>query len=139
MYPEQLMPVLRSMLVELRRTRLSVVAVPAPDPRHQGHKVRVVEEQNPWWYREICSRYPSRSKSHKANPQKHTRVKRRRILEALEKMALCQRTASSFEQDILEMAQRELDRWDEEFEEFEEFESQFPKQGTLIEQESVPW
>jgi hypothetical protein len=136
MYPEQLMPVLRSMYEELRRTRLSVVVVPAPDPKHQGHKIRVVDEQNPWWYREICSRYPSRSKSHKKNPQKHTRVKRRNILAVLEKMVSVQRTSSSFEQDILEMAQYELERWEEEL---DQFESQFKKEDQGVLTESVTW
>lgn len=120
MYPEHLLPVLKAMLVELNSTRLEVLLVPAEDQRHCGHKVRVVESNNPWWYREICSRYPSRSKSHSRCPWKHTRVKRRRILEALEKMSADICSKSSFVDDILEVAEEELCRWEEERIEWEE-------------------
>lgn len=120
MYPEHLLPVLKAMLVELNSTRLEVVLCPAQEARHCGHKVRTVVSRNPWWYREICSRYPSRSKSHKRCPWKHTRVKRKRILEALEKMSEGFHSHSSFEDDILEMAEDEFLRWEEERMEWEE-------------------
>jgi len=35
---------------ELTNNRLKVVLVPAPNPTHYNHKIRVVENSNPEWY-----------------------------------------------------------------------------------------
>lgn len=38
---------------DLTANKLKVVLVPAPEPKFQGRKIRVVESQNPEWYREL--------------------------------------------------------------------------------------
>lgn len=38
---------------ELYSRKLTVVLAPAPEPRHAGHMVRVVEETNPNWYSDL--------------------------------------------------------------------------------------
>lgn len=42
-------------LQELEENFPVVTLVPAPDPRFDGHKIRVVENQNPKWYREFVA------------------------------------------------------------------------------------
>jgi hypothetical protein len=45
---------------ELAEWQLAVVLVPAPDPRHSGHMIRVAGLQNPRWYQEFCRQYSTR-------------------------------------------------------------------------------
>ena len=41
---------------DLLSNRLVVILAPAPYPMHEDHKVRVIENQNPLWYRKLyCS------------------------------------------------------------------------------------
>ena len=40
-------------LAELAASALTVVLVPAPEPRHAGHCIRVVCDRNPAWYRSL--------------------------------------------------------------------------------------
>ncbi len=37
--------------------RMTVVLVPAPDPQHENHMIRIVAERPPRWYLEIASRW----------------------------------------------------------------------------------
>ena len=39
------------MLHEMDLKKLDVVLIPAPDPQFIGHKIRVVQNENPEWYR----------------------------------------------------------------------------------------
>jgi len=38
---------------ELRRNKLKVILAPAPNPNHQGHMIRIIENKNPQWYRDL--------------------------------------------------------------------------------------
>ncbi len=42
--------------------RMSVVLVPAPDPQHEGHMIRVVAERPPRWYLDIAASWGYKSK-----------------------------------------------------------------------------
>ena len=42
---------------QLKDNRLKVVLIPAPESRHYGHKIRVVESRNMEWYREMYVKY----------------------------------------------------------------------------------
>ena len=41
------------LLWELDNERHTVELMPAPEPKHSGHRVRVCTQSNPEWYREI--------------------------------------------------------------------------------------
>ncbi len=41
------------LLNELKQNRLEVVLIPAPEPRFEGHKIRIVNSSNPTWYSEL--------------------------------------------------------------------------------------
>ena len=43
----------------LEKNKLQVILTPAPEPKHQCHKIRVVETQNPSWYRELYHETPN--------------------------------------------------------------------------------
>ena len=61
------------LLDELGRRRLEVILIPAPEPRHIGHKIRSVENTNPPWYRELFRTHPS--------------VERKNVVKALERIS----------------------------------------------------
>jgi hypothetical protein len=42
-------------LHELETERLRIILVPAPDPHFDGHKIRVIESENPKWYQRFVS------------------------------------------------------------------------------------
>ncbi|MEK6907112.1 MAG: hypothetical protein AABW45_01150 [Nanoarchaeota archaeon] len=46
-----------SFLEELKHRKLEVILVPAPDPHHEGHKIRQKVNDNPEWYRELYWKY----------------------------------------------------------------------------------
>lgn len=46
-------------LHELTTRSLRVSLVPAPRPMHASHKIRVVDDTNPGWYRTLVHRRPS--------------------------------------------------------------------------------
>lgn len=41
----------------LETSENKIALVPAPDPRHSMHKIRVVEQTNPDWYRDLAADY----------------------------------------------------------------------------------
>lgn len=43
----------KGLLKELEENRLTVVLIPAPEPKHISHMIRAVENNNPHWYREL--------------------------------------------------------------------------------------
>jgi len=43
---------------DLSANKLRIILIPAPDPRHVGHKVRAVEVPNPEWYSKLYHAYP---------------------------------------------------------------------------------
>lgn len=45
------------LLKELESRRLEVLLIPAPDPKFEGHKIRVAENSNPDWYQELYHSY----------------------------------------------------------------------------------
>lgn len=99
------------MAADLRANKIQTVIAPAPDPRHSGHGIRVVQEQNPAWYRAICKRYSTAAKR-KRNPRlPDTKVKRKRILQALDLMAAGEPTGSTFYNDLIDVARG----WQEEY------------------------
>ncbi len=70
---------------QLEGQRLRVVLVVAPEPRHSGHKIRVVESRNPAWYRQLCADYLTRRTRARQRGDKYvdTAIKRRHVLRAL--------------------------------------------------------
>jgi len=42
---------------DLLNNKLTIVLIPAPDPRHDCHMVRAVESENPGWYQGLYSSY----------------------------------------------------------------------------------
>jgi hypothetical protein len=73
-----------SLLAELEGARLDVVLIPAPEPRHSGHCIRVAAEYNADWYRELCAEYQSSRRRNRLNDN-DTRIKRKDTIRALER------------------------------------------------------
>lgn len=51
-------------LVELAEKQLCISLVAAPEPRHSGHKIRVINSVNPEWYSRMASPHFEGSKWH---------------------------------------------------------------------------
>jgi hypothetical protein len=82
-WPEHIEGVFRDHALELERElirkQLSVILIPAPETRHQNHKIRVAEQGNPDWYRHLWhaeSYIPPRRRSRPASIIKRPRVQR---------------------------------------------------------------
>ncbi len=73
-------------LAELRASRLEVVLIPAPQPSHSGHYVRVVQYANPHWYREFCGLYESARRDRIRWRKFKTKIKRRDTLRGLSEL-----------------------------------------------------
>lgn len=103
------------MLHSLRRERLAVGLAEAPEARHCGHLVRVVNGQNPEWYRELCEQYPSYRK-HQREKHSQTRISRKRIIKALECLVKGKGSKSWYVRDLISAAEdvREDDEEDRE-------------------------
>jgi hypothetical protein len=89
------------MLFDLQAYELEVVLVPAPDPRHSGHKIRVAQNQNARWYQEFCAQYRSNRRGRKWR----TRIKRRETIRALENI-LDGKTEGLYVERLLEFIRR---------------------------------
>lgn len=72
-----------NLLEELQERQLEVCLVEAPERRHAGHKIRVVCNSNPVWYRRLCAQYVSNRKGRKTR----TKIKRASTIEALNRIA----------------------------------------------------
>lgn len=128
--PEHLRLPLRVMLAELTHERLEVALAGAPDPKHCGHRVRVVNGQNPEWYRELCSRYTVRRRNRRKRlGKKHhdTRIRRKRIIQALTTLSSGRGAKSWYADDLLRAAEDLLEEWEEETRDAPAFESPAPE------------
>lgn len=127
--PEYLRPALGAMLHSLREGRLDVGLATAPDPRHSGHRIRVVNGQNPEWYQELCSQYTvHRRNTRKRLGKKHhdTRIRRKRIIQALTTLHAGRGARSWYADDLLRAAEDLWEEWEEEAEDVPAFESPAP-------------
>ncbi len=95
---------LEQMLHELENSEHRVVAVPAGDPKHSGHKVRVAEYQNAAWYRRYNQEYQNaRGKMKRAR----TFIHKRKTLIALKRM-LAGNLKGVYAERLLAFTRREL-------------------------------
>ena len=92
------------LLGELESNRLEVAIVPAREPRHETHCVRVAIGQNPAWYRRLCARHPSSRRRAKTAPD--TRIRRRDVLALLGRLAAGQSTRSRYAAELFKEAAR---------------------------------
>ena len=85
------------LIEDLMSRQLKVDLVPGREPRKW---VRIVEEQNPGWYRRLCAAYPVRT--HKKKPS--TIIKRRDILRILKRLEQGLPTRSHYAKDLTVIA-----------------------------------
>jgi len=66
METENIILAINSMLHELKRERLEVVLAKSPDrSKNPSSMIRVVQNQNPLWYQELCELYPKQEATQK--------------------------------------------------------------------------
>lgn len=54
MLPKPITKTAAELLRDLKNNPMRVILIPAPDPQHSGHKIRVVESRPPAWYFRTC-------------------------------------------------------------------------------------
>jgi hypothetical protein len=81
---EDLSKTAKALRDELAATRLVVVLAPA---KRGSACVRVVESQNPEWYRRLCSQHGSARRDLRRWRKHKTAIRRRETLRALERIA----------------------------------------------------
>ena len=72
------------MYFELLEKSLEVVLVPAPEPKHSIHMIRVCQSKNPDWYRKFCEQYPANRRTPRTRGKFDTKIKRQHTIKALE-------------------------------------------------------
>jgi len=90
------------MLNQLQSSSFEVGLFPAPEPRHEGHCVRVCFEAGPPWYRKLCRDYPSSRADQ--NRKGRTKIKRKYIESILKRLAEGKPTESCYAEDLREIA-----------------------------------
>jgi len=90
----------RTLLDDLRTHKHSIGLVPAPDPKHAGHKIRVVTERNPEWY----SLLAGRKGLHKRRGRNRNGCLRKKVVRALRRLSSGWYDPIGLEYEILETA-----------------------------------
>jgi len=97
---------LQIMLAELEAHRLEVVLVPL-NPRlrnyNEGGCKRVCADVPPRWYRALCRDYPSSRGVRRGKPD--TRIKRKNVLRALERLVDGRGYAGKYREEFLRVAE----------------------------------
>lgn len=96
--------IFRKMYEELASNQLEVGLIPADDKKHYSHCVRAVFQQNPQWYQELCKRYEANRKKPRRSWKHDTRIKRRHILNILQRLANGESGFSRYEEPLREYA-----------------------------------
>lgn len=99
-YPAYLRDAAREMAEDLKARRLEVALVPAPRPRHFGHQIRAVVDENPLWYRQLCAEVSSLRRDYRGAKFK-TAIKRLESIKALERIAQNHRAPPAYEHYLL--------------------------------------
>lgn len=77
-----------AMLGDLMYQRLRVTLAPSQsDDVQRGRMIRVVEQQNPRWYRELCREYTARRSKPRRRRKHDMLLKRQHVMRALEEIA----------------------------------------------------
>lgn len=85
--PLEVRQLARDMRAELIANRLTVVTVPAPEPRFPGQRVRVATCHNPEWYSALCAAHAYTRLRRNGKPKMHTRIERARVVRSLARIA----------------------------------------------------
>ena len=101
-----LIPLLDEMYFELSSERLEVCLIPSKQEgcAKDGGMIRAVCAQNPEWYQKLCFNYPCTRTKKRSNRKDHTRIKRRNVLQLLERMVRNKKSNSMYAGDLLEVA-----------------------------------
>lgn len=100
-----MMTALEQALIDLESHRLTVALAPLRRPANPEGRRRVLIDQNPKWYRELCSRHAV----YRGKRKQSTRVKRRDTLRVLGRLAEGRRTWSKYAPEILLLCYRHYD------------------------------
>lgn len=87
---------------ELKDNRLDVALSPAPDGTDR--MVRVVQGENPEWYRRLCRQYPSAARRAHSKREFDTRVRRYDVATTIRVLATRGRSASQFAKFLVDEA-----------------------------------
>lgn len=99
------------MLDDLDREYHEHVLIPAPDPQHSCHKIRVMQYRNPSWYSELCSAHVSlRGRGKKKMRIPRTYIVRSEVRKALERIAADQADGHVYDGRLVELIRRILER-----------------------------
>lgn len=100
------------MLHEFEDQRLEVGLVPAPEPQHMGHCIRLAMNANPNWYQELCRLFPRARQRNRREKYTDPRFCRADIKIVLEQL-LDGGSKSQFAPVLVELARDEQKRWEE--------------------------
>lgn len=99
------------MLQDLEWQHHSVVLIPAPDPQHSGHQIRMLESGNPQWYSRFAEEYTNcRGIGSKRMIRPRTYIKRARVVTALLRIVATGYATRVYGERLVIFIRAELDR-----------------------------
>ena len=102
----RLRPAFRVMFDDLEANRLVVALAPdrCRERAHRGLMLRVVDGQNPAWYRKLCEKYPSRRV--RRSQETDTKIRRIGVLSVLGRLSAGLPSVSKYVPDLYCVAKR---------------------------------
>lgn len=94
--------ILQEMVDEFNESYLDVVLIPSKDHNTaiDGGMIRVAQNRNPEWYRNLCSNHPKRKQRTRKKPQ--TSIKKEDIISVMKSMIKNGSTKSKYSYYIIE-------------------------------------
>lgn len=119
---------LEEMYYELLENRLEVSLLPSEDADNakDGRMIRAAYNQNPLWYKTLCSNHIRSGTENNKNPK--TIIKRRNVLQLLANMVKNKKSCSSYTDYLVDIAvsrKEYMDRLIREEDEFNKWNNQF--------------
>ena len=89
------------LLYELSISRLEVCLIPAPNPKHAGHMVRSVVNENPAWYRRLANRSVRKRRHNRINQRHDTNLRRQWVERSLTRLITNGVAATTYDHMLL--------------------------------------
>lgn len=98
---------LKIMLKELDDFYLNVKLTKASEPMFLNHKIRSVENKNPEWYQELCSKYP-RNRRNRNEKYTDSYINRKRVINCLKRLIQGKFSNYKYKDDLIEIAKERI-------------------------------
>lgn len=94
------------MLEDLDQAWLETILVPAPEPQHHGHMVRVTISHNADWYSRFCDNHQKARTKPRPSYKSDTKIVRSSLIKVLARWFKTGDTKSTYKAELLAIAEQ---------------------------------